>query len=72
MYYFLFCMYLMPRIELILSAALICRYLPALSNKPKIMESHQDLDEICLKYYNILIRVYLVQTLMDLADLRLV
>ena len=36
------------------------------------MESHQDLDEICLKYCNILIRVYLVQTLMDLADLRLV
>ena len=40
-----------------------------LSVEIEIIQIHQDLDEICLKYYKVLIGVYPIQILTDLDDL---
>ena len=61
----------MPRIEHVLSAACNAVF-SGLSDKPKISQIDQDLHEISLEYCKELIRVYLIQIISDLVDLRLV
>ena len=61
----------MPRIEHVLCAAYNAVF-SGLSDKPKIGQIDEDLHEISLQYYKELIRVYLIQIISDLADLRLV